>query len=382
MSVLGGSSPFTVDLVDALAERPDLVSSLVLHGRDETALTAVARHARAKLTVPVAVTRDGREAIAAGDVILHQVRYGGADGRISDARLAQRFGLSADETLGVSGLVAALRLRDPVTRLGRLVSESRPDAWFINLTNPMSVSVSLLAAAGVRRVIGVCELPAATEAAARSIAAAPPAEWHYQGLNHRGLLYGMPWFDAFLAEAHRRGDFVGVKASVVEELGAIPMKYFRLVAGVGPGQQGYARPAQVAAVRERALAELIADPLTRPPSLVGRPMPWYADAVVPVLDAIRDGGQCVASLVDTGGLARETWVDFAGEPAAVPQPRPGITARHWLDRWDAHENAVLRAVDAPDPVTVRDALVHDPTVDRLDVDALVAMVLDSTGEMA
>lgn len=380
VAVLGGSSPFTISLIDALAVRPDLTTSLVLHGRDRAMLAAVARYAGSHLGVPVTVTTDVAEAVAAGTVVIHQIRYGGSQGRVSDAALAESFGVPADETLGVAGLLAAIRLRKPLTELGRVIRATRPDVWLINLTNPMSVAVALLKEAGVDKVVGVCELPAATEAAARKCAGAPASTWHYQGLNHRGVLYGMGWFDDFLAGVRRSGGFAGVPVHVIEELGAVPMKYLRLAIDREARRRDYERPSEVAGIRVEAVAELLRNPLAAPQSLAMRPTPWYAEGVIPALTAIRDGGRCIASLPDRSGLAHEAWVDFSG-PTILEQPEPGPAVRKWLDRWDAHEHAVLAAARTTTPELVRSALRLDPVTDLKYVDAMVSATLEHGGAL-
>src|SRR4051794_18704722 len=112
VAIVGGGSPFTIDLIDELVRAiPDV--SLSLHGRDPRALARVATYAtavhrrRTHFTLDLATSIDG-----AASIVL-QARFGGLEGRASDAALAASYGIAADETLGPGGLAAALRAATP-----------------------------------------------------------------------------------------------------------------------------------------------------------------------------------------------------------------------------------------------------------------------------
>jgi 6-phospho-beta-glucosidase len=100
LTVLGGSTPFTVPLVEELANRVPAPGLLRLHGRDQSALEAVAGFARHRLGPgwDVETRTDVAAALSGAEVVVHQVRYGALSGRHDDEQLAQVLGVPSDET--------------------------------------------------------------------------------------------------------------------------------------------------------------------------------------------------------------------------------------------------------------------------------------------
>lgn len=374
LSILGASTPFTVELLDALARsRSGAPACLVLHGRSEAALADLARYASVRVDgVQVTATTDLHRALEGADVVVHQIRYGGLEGRAHDARIAAAAGIAADETLGPAGLASALRAFAGTLRTGRVVRAECPDAWVVNLTNPVGAAVAAFHHAGVEGAVGVCELPDRTAARARERAGWPPGDapdWSYDGFNHRGFVYGAPWFGDLVSRLRSGERLGGVAAELIRELGAVPVKHFTMLAG-GPGPDGYDRAAELQRLRIRAAAELAARPTERPAALNERSMPWYEEGVLPVLEGL-------------SGTASRRVVVTAFGPDGVPRERPVILApdgvRHlrqaappppvaaWLSRLEAHERAVVAAASTPSLTRVRDALALDPLVDADDV---------------
>src|SRR5689334_22207180 len=105
LAVLGGSSPFTVALCDALAARAGELpcGELALHGRNAERLDLVGEYARYRLEGlgwTVRTTTDASEALREATTIVHQVRYGGMELRRAGEQLCQAVSCHADETLG------------------------------------------------------------------------------------------------------------------------------------------------------------------------------------------------------------------------------------------------------------------------------------------
>lgn len=390
--VLGGSSPFTAALVDALDARAGEMPphELVLYGRSLDALHLLSAYA-ANVLGPhgwsVAHTQSLDAALDGASVVLNQIRYGGLRGRAGSERLAERFGSWADETLGVGGLCGALRAAEPVARLGRHVAEACPDAWVLNLVNPLSAVTALLVEAGVRRCVGLCELPLTTAREASRVLDLPPDEvdWSYAGLNHRGFVCGL----RFRGEDHLprlpaalgRRTIGGIGAEVVEELGALPLKYFKVChapPGPVPGRARFLED-----LRGRILRELRHDPTVSPPGLRHRDLSWYPEAVVPMLEALCGSSprRLVVNLPGPDGFAVEVQalVSAAGVEPLAPPAAHGAVA-DWLERFGRHELAVLAAARDPRPETVEAALRADPAVPREHVAELAQAVLAEVGE--
>src|SRR5262245_19997625 len=96
--VLGGSSPFTAALIDALADPRAGIPSfdLILTGRNRVHLDRVTAYARGALAPrgwAVGAATDVSRALEGARIVVHQIRYGGMEGRSEDEALASRLGI-------------------------------------------------------------------------------------------------------------------------------------------------------------------------------------------------------------------------------------------------------------------------------------------------
>lgn len=371
LAVLGGSTPFTAALVEALAGAASALPAfeLVLFGRDAAALGRVGGYARRRLApwgwrVSTATRLD--DAAAGAAFVLNQVRHGGMEMRRAGEAFCARFGVPADETLGPAALRTALATRGAVAATAERLVALSPGAWVLNLVNPLSVTTAAMAR-HLPRCIGLCELPgrtAALAAAARGVAIVD-TEWAYGGLNHRGFVHSLRAGGRDLvAEVAGGGEAIGgVAPARIAALGAIPLKYDRLLAPgapLPPPRAGF-----LAALRERLLAELAEGAPVPPPSLARRDTGWYAEAVVPALRALcgEAMGEMVFDLPGTDGVIEEVKGTLGPGGWRVSPAPPLPPAAAALDaRYRAHERAVLRAVSAPSREEVAAALRADPTV--------------------
>jgi 6-phospho-beta-glucosidase len=242
-----------------------------------------------------------------------------------------------------------------------------PDAVVLNLTNPLSCSTALLASAGVRRVVGLCELPQTTLAQACHLLGVPERDvtWAYAGLNHRGFIYlldhGRRNLLGELPERLGGATLGGIGADVIRELSALPLKYFALFARRAPRPPRRADFLQV--LRDRVLRELEEAPNRTPPSLRLRALDWYGQSVVPVLRALHaDAAEpSVVNLPAADGVVRElrATVSRGGiVPDAAPPPPPTVAA--WLSRFEEHERRVVTAAAEPTRRSVAAAVEADP----------------------
>ena len=374
VAILGGSTPFTAALVEALraAAYGLPACELRLFGQDAEALQRMRRYGDRRLATSGWVVNASprlEEAVDGAAVVVNQIRFGGLEGRSRDEALASRFQLPADETLGPCGLTAALRvvprIRELAADLGRLC----PNAWVLNLSNPLSLATRAMILAGApRKCVGLCELPQSTVAETCRVLAMQLAdvEWEYAGLNHRGFVFSLKHHGEELLP--RLPDLLdgrsifGVTAEEIRRAGALPLKYFRLSAFTAtPSTNGRAQ--FLGELRERVAHEL-EQPAAPPPSLSMRDFSWYDGAVVPMIAAIfaNDGRRMIVNRLAADGLVREgpvrVWRDGLHAGAAEPPPR----LASWLERWAAHERALIDAVDAPDPERIERALALDPSV--------------------
>jgi 6-phospho-beta-glucosidase len=385
LTILGGSTPFTVSLLDLL---PDAGRwDVTLHGRDAEALRLIAGFGRSRLQPQggtVRWTTDLDDALAGADVVLHQIRYGGLAGRAGDELLAESLGVAGDETLGPSGLRSAIRMAPALAAVARAMARQCPNAWIVNLTNPLSCSTAILVKAGFGKVIGLCELPQFTVQQACAALNLPldAVTWDYAGLNHRGFIHvlehaGRNVLDDLPAALGDR-KIGGISAEDIAELGALPLKYFRLLAG--RNRTAERRAQALLDLKAEALAELRICPTQVPAALRRRQMPWYPDAVVPVLRTLASGtaGEHVLNLPAGDGIVRE-FRAILGHEGAEPLPsRPAQGAvRRWLDRFEAHEQATLAAVLDPVRPRIREALALDPMLPAHLIDRAADLIAPS-----
>jgi len=371
IAILGGSSPFTAGLVDALADPAQRVpaAELVLQGRSREALELLTAFARNRLEPrgwQVSHETNLETAIDGSAVIVHQIRYGGLSGRGDDEHLAAEFGVLADETLGPAGLQAALRSADELRTLANQMERIAPNAWVLNLTNPLSVATALLAERVGAKCLGLCELPWFTVYEACQLLGVPLEEvtWNYAGLNHRGFVYGLQHQGTDLIAklaALPSDQMVGkIPPATVGEVGALPLKYFRLMLGEEVLHVG--RAGALEDLRQEILGELAADLTRTPPSLAKRYMAWYPMSLVPVLSSIlNDDGGCHVVNVSDGAIVRELPVTIRSAGwTPIEQSAPPPRAAEWIERFAAHELASMNAVHDPRPETIAAALRLDP----------------------
>lgn len=372
VAVLGGSSPFTAGLADAIVGQRCSPAVLVLHGRSAENLAIVARYARARLEPTgwtVRTTTSIAAAVQGANVVVHQIRYGDLALRRDAEDMCAEAGVVGDETLGPAALLTALVAREGLLALAATVQEMAPGAVVINLTNPLSITTALLAANTRAACFGVCELPTTTAnavAACLNVTSGSLA-WSYSGLNHRGFLHDLRVHGddvvQNLIEHLPNAALPGLSADLVAALQAVPLKYFLQMRSPQRWRPG--RSETVAQLRRQLLTELAALPDTPPQSLLARKAVWYDYAVVPVLKTLLDGseGLHVVNTLESDGIVREKRACLSRSRCLFPRAtRPPAPVAPLLQRFEEHERAFATALETTSLVTVREALTHDPTI--------------------
>lgn len=388
IAILGGSSPFTAALVEAVRSPAAGVAAaeLRLFGRDATALATMERYGKARLAHLgwiISATQRLDEAVDGAAVVVNQIRFGGLAGRARDEALANRFQLPADETLGPCGLLGALRvtprLRELAAELGR---RCPPDAWVLNLSNPLSVTTGAMIRAGApRHCVGLCELPYATVLETCRVLGMSPADvaWRYAGLNHRGFIFSLQHRGEELLprlpELLQGETIFGVTADDIRQVGALPLKYFRL--SNTPSAPAPSDRAHFLVGLREAIARELDETGAPPPSLSKRYLRWYEDAVVPMIAAICADARrsMIINCMRDDGLVWEV-------PALVSRTGFEVVATElparilrWVERWAAHERALFDAVISPSIQRIEHALELDPTVPKAQVRELASAIL-------
>lgn len=384
VAVLGGTSPFTAAFIDALAGHdafPDL--NLCLFGRNAECGQAIGQYAQNRLGPGWKITWTDTlgEALEGAGFVVNQIRFGGLALRAQGEALCAQHGVQADETLGPAALLTALTIADDIRNLASRIRSICPDAWVLQLVNPLSAMTSLMAES-LPKVVGLCELPRYTLEAVLDFFPPGPFEWHYSGLNHRGFLHHL-----FLGERDLVQELPlllgnqtlnGIAAETIAHLQAVPLKYFNLLKE--PDQLSPARAHTLETLRQHILLELKADPHRSPPSLAQRYTAWYPKSVVPVLFALlQDVPSIHVVNLKHMGMVRELKAQVSKHgivpiPAAV-SPSPPV--KEWLYRLEWHERNVLRALKNPTKVTLAETLAADPIVPIHTLDAISHALIQS-----
>ena len=167
LAILGGSSPFTVALVNSLNDVVDRLPAfdLQMHGRNGENLALMEAYANRLLQRSgwrIGSTTSMRKALEGASIVIHQIRYGGMERRIQHEQFSERCRVPPDETLGPTALLAAFEMFSELRDTCDAMAEYSPDAWILNLTNPLSYVTAMMVSTGLRRCVGLCELPRMT----------------------------------------------------------------------------------------------------------------------------------------------------------------------------------------------------------------------------
>ncbi|MGI5329607.1 6-phospho-beta-glucosidase [Actinomadura nitritigenes] len=308
LTVIGGGSTYTPELVDGLArERAALpVSELVLADPDARRLELVgglaARMlARAGHPAKVVTTGDLDAAVDGAAVVLVQLRVGGQAARRVDETLPLECGCVGQETTGAGGLAKALRTVPVVLDIAERVAARAPDAWIIDFTNPVGIVTRALLDAG-HRAVGLCNVAIGVQRRAAALLDAAPERiaLGHAGLNHltwvRSIaLDGRDVLPELLdGRAEDLAAMSGLPAGFVRRLGAVPsyyLRYFYEHDRVVREQRGAPTRAEAVAALERDLLAMYADPAldTKPARLEERGGAYYSEAAVQLAVSLLTG---------------------------------------------------------------------------------------------
>jgi alpha-galactosidase len=218
-----GSTVFTRNLVNDLLGMPELRESttLALMDIDErrlrTSETVVRKLADAHGVAPqIEATLDRRVALEAADYVITSVQVGGFDATKVDFDVPRRYELrqTIADTLGVGGIMRALRTIPVLLDVCADMEDVCADALLLQYVNPMSMLCWAVAAASPVRTVGLCH---SVQGTARDLArdlGVPLDEVEYlvAGINHL----------AFFLRFERRGEDLYPSLRRVLEEGRFP----------------------------------------------------------------------------------------------------------------------------------------------------------------
>ena len=148
LAIIGGGSTYNPPFINAVLERKTILpfEEIVLQDIDKQRLDIVynftRRHCEKKdllKGVKLWATTNLSDAVSGADFIIYTIRPGGNRLRALGERIAFKHGLFGEETIGFEGFAFALRTIPQIVEISKEVQRSAPNAWVIDVTNPVPV---------------------------------------------------------------------------------------------------------------------------------------------------------------------------------------------------------------------------------------------------
>ena len=189
----GGSYNWGPTLLRDLAAMDDMTGTIVLHDLDPVAADDLCRLGRRIMeetgaSFVVDANPDLLSALTGADFVIVTITTGGLAAMRHDLEIPGRYGIvqMVGDTVGPGGLARGLRNIPVMVEIARTMERVCPDAWLINLTNPMSTLVRAVTKTTRIKTIGLChELFGARRVLGRFFdATGDDLETEVAGINH------------------------------------------------------------------------------------------------------------------------------------------------------------------------------------------------------
>jgi alpha-galactosidase len=163
--IIGGASlQWVPKLFLDIVNTPSLVESeIVLHDIDPEPLPDVAdfiRHVSelAGAGITVETTTDRRRALEGADYVVVCISTGAFESMRHDLEIPERYGIkqSVGDTVGPGGVMRSLRNIPVLLAIARDMEEICPDAWMLNITNPMTTLCRAVTRETAVKTVGLC----------------------------------------------------------------------------------------------------------------------------------------------------------------------------------------------------------------------------------
>ncbi|MCL2175970.1 MAG: alpha-glucosidase/alpha-galactosidase [Treponema sp.] len=99
------------------------------------------------------------KALSGASFVINAIQVGGYDpATIADFEIPKKYGLrqTIGDTIGIGGIMRALRTIPVMENFARIIEKVCPDAWFLNYTNPMSMLTGFMQRYTSVKTIGLC----------------------------------------------------------------------------------------------------------------------------------------------------------------------------------------------------------------------------------
>jgi len=159
----GGSYNWMPKLLGDLALTRDLHGEIVLHDINASAMDDIQRYGRKVIAATgadftIETTSNLEEALTGAEFVVITITVGGLDTMGIDLDVPKKYGIyqSVGDTVGPGGLSRALRNVPVLAEIARTMDRVCPDAWLLNLTNPMTVLTRVMTSVSNLKVVGLC----------------------------------------------------------------------------------------------------------------------------------------------------------------------------------------------------------------------------------
>jgi 6-phospho-beta-glucosidase len=325
ITVIGGGSTYTPELIEGLLSRSEMLDLHEIHLVDSDAdrLRVLGPFAQRMAAadgggVDVRWGTDRAEGITGSRFVVSQIRVGGMAARERDEQLGREFGLIGQETVGVGGFANALRTIPVALDIAADVARHAPDAMLLNFTNPAGLVTEAICRYGDVPAIGLCNVPWTVKAqVARALhVEATAVEFDYVGLNH------LSWFRGVtVAGVDRTGEVLeGLRQRLkrrttdagdrepdwtpdaIDVLEAIPnsylLYYYETDAWVRYQAAHSTRASEVMAIEDALLIQYADPTLTqKPPELSERGGAYYSEAAAALMADLTNSATNVSGAV-------------------------------------------------------------------------------------
>ncbi|MBQ8803926.1 MAG: alpha-glucosidase/alpha-galactosidase [Tyzzerella sp.] len=136
-----------------------------------------------------------KEALRDAAFVVNAIQVGGYEpATVADFEIPKKYGLlqTIGDTLGIGGIMRALRTIPVMEAFARDMEEVCPDAWFLNYTNPMSILTGYMQRYTSIKTVGLCHsVQVCAKGLLKAVGMEDKLEGHKEliaGINHMGWL--------------------------------------------------------------------------------------------------------------------------------------------------------------------------------------------------
>ncbi|MCA1901007.1 MAG: hypothetical protein LDL53_02125 [Candidatus Hydrogenedens sp.] len=196
LAILGGSSVYIPAFLYAVMKNNLRIKEIVLIGRNPEKLEIVSSFCKRmadNIGYPLKIKSSVsiEEGIEDAQIIISHIRVGGFLARIDYEKRPLNYDLIGDESFGAGSFMNAVNTLPIMLEVGKIIASINPDAWLINMTNPMGLVVETLTRyANLKHVIGICETTTTYKRIISDIFRVPEKQVRIQyiGLYHLGVV--------------------------------------------------------------------------------------------------------------------------------------------------------------------------------------------------